>query len=403
MAATAPTVISGVSPSLLNAPARGDARERGTSTLRRGTQECCLEARRQSAAEASSGAQLGWPCVTVGRGDEGHRAGDGDDRRDPLGDRRVRRERALVRAVDHHGVLPGGEARDDAASLDAAQRRDERSRVLGQPHGFRVGDELARRGDQQSREVAAVDGEPAQKHHDEDEHDQRGQQHGQDRKRASCLEPLHALRAGPRLQQFQRVEAYVGGRDQADVSVHDMDDLVRRDGCQLVVVQSVDQPAREDEHGILLPNTAGEGVERRTVDGDIRDRQACRDCQRLDDAAEPRLVLVVDETEIRPATNGADVPPHLHDEQQGADDGDDRHPTDEVSRPPVERRMLGIVHGERHQKRQHGEQVKRRDERREQRERTHVIAADVSVKPVHPHGAALQPFPIEMNRIYPAT
>ena len=55
----------------------------------------------------------------------------------------------------------------------------------------------------------------------------------------------------PRLQQFQRVEADIGGRDQADVSVHDMDDLVRRDGRQLVVVQSVDQPAREDENGVL--------------------------------------------------------------------------------------------------------------------------------------------------------
>jgi hypothetical protein len=82
------------------------------------------------------------------------------------------------------------------------------------------------------------------------------------------------------------------------------------------------------------------------------------------------------------------VPRHLHGEQQGADDGDDRHPTDEVSGPSVKRRMLGIVHGERHQKRQHGKQVKRHDEAREQRERTHVIAADVPVKSVHTHGAA---------------
>ena len=139
----------------------------------------------------------------------------------------------------------------------------------------------------------------------------------------------------------------------------------------------------------MLPNAAGEGVERRTVDdADIGGRQAGRDCQRLDDAAEPRLVLIVDEAEIRPAANGADVPRHLHGEQHGADDGDDRHPTDEISGPSVERRMLGIEHGERHQKPQHGEQVKRRDEAREQRERTRVIAADVPVEPVHPHGAA---------------
>ena len=50
--------------------------------------------------------------------------------------------------------------------------------------------------------------------------------------------------------------------------------------------------------------------------------------------------------------------------------------------------MIGIVHGERYNEPQHGEQVKRRDEAREQRERTRVIAADMPVEPVHPHGAA---------------
>ena len=50
--------------------------------------------------------------------------------------------------------------------------------------------------------------------------------------------------------------------------------------------------------------------------------------------------------------------------------------------------MVGIVHRERHDERQHGEQMKRGDEAREQRERTRVVAADVSVEPVHPHGAA---------------
>ncbi len=75
--------------------------------------------------------------------------------------------------------------------------------------------------------------------------------------------------------------------------------------------------------------------------------------------------MIVDEVEVRPAANGADVPCHLHGEQQGADDGDDRHPADEVSNPSVERRMIGIEHGERHHKRQHGKQMKRRDEPRE--------------------------------------
>jgi hypothetical protein len=211
----------------------------------------------------------------------------------------------------------------------------------------------------------------------------------QDWKRAGVPDPLHALRAGPRLQQFQRVEANIGGRDQADVPVYDVDDFVRCDGGQLIVVQCVDQAAREDENRVLLPNAAGECVERRTVDdADLGGRQACRDCQRLDDTAEPRLVVIVDEAEVRSAANGANVPRHLHREQQGADDGNDRHPSDQVSRPPVERRVVWIVHGERHKERQRGEQVKRHDESREERERAHVIAADVSVEPVHLHGAA---------------
>ena len=50
--------------------------------------------------------------------------------------------------------------------------------------------------------------------------------------------------------------------------------------------------------------------------------------------------------------------------------------------------MLRVEHGERHHERQHGEQMERGDEPREQRDRTHVVAADMAVEPVHPHGAA---------------
>nr|WP_235984080.1 hypothetical protein [Bradyrhizobium australiense] len=114
--------------------------------------------------------------------------------------------------------------------------------------------------------MAAVDGEPAQKHRDQDEHHQERQQQGQDRKRTGRLNTFHAPGAGPRLEQLQRVETDIGGRDQADVTVDDVDDFVRRDGRQFVVVQSVDQPAREDENGVLLSDTAGERVERRAVD-----------------------------------------------------------------------------------------------------------------------------------------
>ena len=99
---------------------RGNARERDTHTLPRVTQECCLEGRRRSAAETFSSAQFGWSGVPAHRRDQSHRAGDGDDRRDPLGDGRMGRKCALMRAVDHHGVLPGAEAGNAAATLDAA-------------------------------------------------------------------------------------------------------------------------------------------------------------------------------------------------------------------------------------------------------------------------------------------
>jgi hypothetical protein len=72
-----------------------------------------------------------------------------------------------------------------------------------------------------------------------------------------------AVRPGAQLQQLEGVEADIGGRDEPDIAVHDMDDLVRRNGRELVVVQPVDQPAREDEDGVLPANAAGEAVHRR--------------------------------------------------------------------------------------------------------------------------------------------
>jgi len=121
---------------------RGDAGERGTRPLPRRPEIICYLGRRRPAAENSAGAQ--WcPRVAAGRCDQGHRAGDRNDCRDALGDGRMRRECPLVRAVDHHPVLPGREARDDAAAVDVAQRRNQRGGILGQPHGFRVGNELS--------------------------------------------------------------------------------------------------------------------------------------------------------------------------------------------------------------------------------------------------------------------
>ena len=48
--------------------------------------------------------------------------------------------------------------------------------------------------------------------------------------------------------------------------------------------------------------------------------------------------------------------------------------------------MVGVEDGERHQQRQQGQHMEGDDETGKQRDRTHVVAADVPVKPVHPHG-----------------
>ena len=68
---------------------------------------------------------------------------------------------------------------------------------------------------------------------------------------SSCSAETFFMR-GRTSQPIMR-EADIGGRDQADVAVDDVDDLMRDDGCQFVVVQPVDQPAREDEHRVLAP------------------------------------------------------------------------------------------------------------------------------------------------------
>jgi hypothetical protein len=95
--------------------------------------------------------------------------------------------------------------------------------------------------------------------------------------------------------------------------------------------------------------------------------------------------MIVDEAKVRPVAHGADMPGHLHRKKQRADNRDDRHPADEVARPAVKRRMLGIEHGERHDERQRGQEMECDDEGREQRDRPHVVLTDVPEKPVHTH------------------
>ena len=51
----------------------------------------------------------------------------------------------------------------------------------------------------------------------EDEHDHHRQHHGQDRKGAGLPDSFGAVGARPRLQQSERVEPDIGGRDQANV------------------------------------------------------------------------------------------------------------------------------------------------------------------------------------------
>ena len=45
-------------------------------------------------------------------------------------------------------------------------------------------------------------------------------------------------------------------RDQADVAIEDVHDLVRGDRGQLVVVESLDQSAGEDQHRVFAPSPA---------------------------------------------------------------------------------------------------------------------------------------------------
>ena len=86
-----------------------------------------------------------------------------------------------------------------AASLNALEGRDQRGRVLGQPHSLGVGDELARRGDQDSCELAAVDGYVPQKRHDHDEHGQERQKERHHRQVETFPDPVCApvLTLGP--------------------------------------------------------------------------------------------------------------------------------------------------------------------------------------------------------------
>ena len=117
MAASAPTVSSRVSPSLLNSSSEETRASAALTPCRVRCENAVSRAGGSRRPKPSLRAQLGWPRVAARRCDEGHRAGDGDDRRDPLGDRRVRRVGALMRPVDHHRVLTGGDTRDRALGL----------------------------------------------------------------------------------------------------------------------------------------------------------------------------------------------------------------------------------------------------------------------------------------------
>jgi len=126
-------------------------------------------------------------------------------------------------AVDHHGVLPGGETRDDAAPLDAAKRRDERGRVLSEPRSLCVGEctraprrSAAARGGCRRRRAGAQTSRPG-------EHEQYRSTAASNGRVEGLRDPLLALRAGPRCT-VSACRDNIGGRDQADVTVLDMDD-----------------------------------------------------------------------------------------------------------------------------------------------------------------------------------
>ena len=277
----------------------------------------------------------------------------------------------------NHGVCLRAEARDGAAALDAAQGRDQGGGVMRQADRLGVGDELARRRNQQARDAGHGEGDPRGDAGGA-EHEQQGRHEDQDQ----GLFPSDAAEHVLALHEHKNLHQHVGGSHEPDVAVLDVRDLVRDDGGELVVVEGLLEAAGRDDDGGRCAQAAREGVERRGLDApDLWQRQPGCDGGRLDDVDEARVRPPIDVREGDGRPHGGDVAQEAVQEEPEAEDEDDRGVALDVAERE-ERQVLQIEEDERHEE-GHGRHYLEGDgEAREHRERAQVVAPDVAVEAV---------------------
>ncbi len=240
--------------------------------------------------------------------------------------------------------------------------------------------------------MARAHGALRQECHDHHSHEQRRRDEEHDRQ-ADQLE--HRVRRfGPlwKHQPAQHGEADVRRGHQPDVAVGDVGELMGDDGAQLLVVEPVDQAACDHHDGVALADPAGEGVQRRRFDhADVRGRKAPCDRQRLDDVAQPRLVMMVDEVEGQRPSHRGDMPGHLKGEDCRRSQGDKGNIAHRIAAPIQERRVPFVDPGERQIEHERRRQLQGQDEAAEQRDRAPVVGLDPAEKAVdREHGRRLR-------------
>ena len=312
---------------------------------------------------------------------ERHGAGHRHDRLDPAGDRRMGGARALRGADGQHRVLLGSQTGDEIVALDAAQRRDERCGVLRQADGLGVGNELASRGYQVARSMAKAHAELRQQRDAEIDRKQDGRD---EQERDLAITP--GLDDVGAVQQQHGSHEHVGGGDHARVAIADMHQLVRENSRQLIVIQTIDEPARDDDDEGRPRRAAREGVHRgRLYDADADRGHAGGDRQRLRQAAEPGVARLVDEPKRHVLAHRLHGPPHLGHEIGDSRERDDRHVTRPVSGPGVPGRMRRIEEDQRHEQHDHRHRLGQQSEAEQEGGGARIVARDPSVQAVDAH------------------
>jgi len=109
-----------------------------------------------------------------------------------------------------------------------------------------VGDELARRGDQEAGDAGDGEGDPRGDAGGA-EHEQQGRHEDQDQ----GLFPSDAAEHVPALHEHKNLHQHVGGGHEADVAVLDVGDLVRDDSGELIVIEGLLEAAGHDDDGVV--------------------------------------------------------------------------------------------------------------------------------------------------------